>query len=303
MKHRNLMLVAAALAVGGFGLSAYAEDFSTNVSSFWAESNYNTAGNYVSPDINATVSGGVLSAPIPTDANSTAPDYDVVNYIRTRSDLAGASPYYNGSLLGNLSGKTTISATFSLNNDQLASGAQFQTSDFVGEGTNPIGTYTYGDDKGSDINGGTPTPSLRLSFYGSTPETANGDGTPNIWWSTAGVDATSMDNGTEVTLTVSFDPADWSNYDGKNGAASSAFTTDFENALSSVQDLGLSFGSGYFYSDGFAFNTGGTASLNLDSISTSGSVVPLPASAWSGLALLGGLGLFGAIKRHRKQMA
>jgi hypothetical protein len=32
------------------------------------------------------------------------------------------------------------------------------------------------------------------------------------------------------------------------------------------------------------------------------STVPLPASAWSGLALLGGLGLFGAVKRHRKQM-
>jgi hypothetical protein len=33
------------------------------------------------------------------------------------------------------------------------------------------------------------------------------------------------------------------------------------------------------------------------------SAVPLPASAWSGLALLGGLGLYGAVKRHRKQMA
>jgi hypothetical protein len=32
-------------------------------------------------------------------------------------------------------------------------------------------------------------------------------------------------------------------------------------------------------------------------------VVPLPASAWSGLALIGGLGLFGGIKRLRRQMA
>ncbi|HEY1684326.1 MAG TPA: VPLPA-CTERM sorting domain-containing protein [Tepidisphaeraceae bacterium] len=42
---------------------------------------------------------------------------------------------------------------------------------------------------------------------------------------------------------------------------------------------------------------------NFDNVQLDGSSVPLPASAWSGLALLGGLATFGGFKRFRRQMA
>ena len=41
----------------------------------------------------------------------------------------------------------------------------------------------------------------------------------------------------------------------------------------------------------------------IDNLSYNAGVVPLPASAWSGLALIGGLGLLGGVKRFRKQTA
>jgi hypothetical protein len=47
----------------------------------------------------------------------------------------------------------------------------------------------------------------------------------------------------------------------------------------------------------------GVQGIYVDDFSESVSSVPLPASAWSGLALLGGLGLLGGVKRFRKQMA
>ena len=79
-----------------------------------------------------------------------------------------------------------------------------------------------------------------------------GSGMPNEWWSNpAAAYVTSMDNGQDVTLTVAFDSSLWSNYNGINGSAD---TVEFEEALAGVTRIGLSFGSGYFFSDGFAFS-------------------------------------------------
>ena len=63
-------------------------------------------------------------------------------------------------------------------------------------------------------------------------------------------------------------------------------------------------GTGYgdwttVWQNGFANDTLGIDDVEVGSISA----VPLPSSAWSGLALIGGLGLLGAAKRLRKQMA
>jgi len=287
--NRNMWILAAA-AVFAAAPVVRAENFTDpTVNNYWAESNTDASGNYISPDQNTSVTGNALVAPIPTDANQATPDNDVVNYVRTRTDLTGASTQYNGTLLGNLSGQASLTATFSLNESALGANSPFTSADFVGEGAPPTSPI--------------PIPSLRLVFTGSTAQTANGDAgaSPNEWWSTAGVEGTAMLNGQDVTLTVNFDAADWSNYYGHNGTESPAFTTDFENALSSVEYLGISFGSGDFFSDGFAFDTGGTASLDLSSINTAPAVsTPLPAPLWSGMTLIGTLGLVRGIKRLRR---
>jgi hypothetical protein len=290
----TIMGIASITLLGGTPL-LHAENFSNPaVNNYWAEAFTDSSGNYISPDQNTTVSGGELSAPIPTDGNALLPDYDVVNYVRVYGDaLPGAATYYNGTLLGNLSGASQVTATFNVTNSALTLGSPFQASQFVGEGTtDSLTQYTSGGDSGQEIYNGTPTPSVRIFFLGSTAETANGDGSPNEWWADASAaDLTSMNNGQDVTLTVSFDPSAWSNYDGHVGDASPGFTTDFDNALSSVERIGLSFGSGDFYSDGWSFDTNGTADLNLQSFSTT---VPEPAS----FSLLG-VGAVALMRRRR----
>jgi hypothetical protein len=259
--------------------SAHAEDFSNpGVNAYWGESWTDASGNYNSPDqTKNSVSGGQLSAVIPTDAVQSSPDNEVTNFIRTRADLPGASTYYNGSLLGDLSSAPGLTATLNVTNSTLTTGTPFNVSEFVGEGT-------------TDPN--TPSPTLRLNFTGGTGDVdanGNGDIEPNIWWSQASVDVTTLNNGQDVTLTADFDPSVWTNYDGLSGT-NPLVAGQFQAALSDVTLLGISFGSGYFASDGWAFNTGGTASLNLQGIN-----VPEPASF-----SLVGLGALGLLRRRRR---
>jgi hypothetical protein len=258
------LLVAAA--------AARAESFTdSSVSAYWGESWTDAASTYHSPDQTVvSVSGGALISSIPTDAVQTAPDNEVVNYVRTGSNLAGAGAYYNGTLLGDLSGRSAVSATFSLNNSTLAAAAPIAGSTLVGE------TYT-----------GEPAPNEAIRLYFAGPDTYN-----DAWFSNpAAVLATSMNNGQAATLTVDLDPSQWSNMNGQLGTDVPAA---FASALSDVTRLGLAFGSGYFYSDGFGFNTGGTASVQLDSIDTT--PAPEPAS----VALLG-LGAVGLLARRRRR--
>lgn len=239
------LLVSAAVNAAHAGVvsSLYWADASTSVSGVY---------NYESPM--ATQAGTAVAGAIPTDANQAFPDNDVVNYFRTLADLPGAFAAYDGFLLGNLSRFTGITATFSLSNSTLPAGGLFPASSIVGE--------TYPDEVGNNAG-------IRLMFMGGTYVDPVYGVTPNEWWSrlTAAY-VTSMKNGEAVTLTVTFDPSLWSNYYGHVGTESADTLAQFGDALGGVTRLGLSFGSGYFFSDGFAFNTGGTAQVQLDSIQT-----------------------------------
>jgi len=270
--------LVAGLALVGAGLFVrplHADGINLNAS-YWAEGSTDNSGNYYPFAPVATANGSSVLGFIPTDASSLNPSNDVVNYFRTSTTAvtaAGDPSAYGGVLLGDLSGYSFFTATFSLNDSALAPGAQFQASDIVGE--------TYSGEVGSNAG-------IRLMFMGGTLS----DGTPNEWWSDYAVAyVTSMFNGQDVTLTAAVDPSQWSNYYGTIGSSD---TGEFYEALSGVTRFGLSLGSGYFFSDGFAFDTGGTAYLQLDGIGEA------PEPATFGI-MAAGLGALTALRRKKKR--
>ncbi len=276
---KRFMIFLCVVAV--IGLAAVSAQAAINTAN-WAESWTDSNNLYHSPDsgrVSSDGSGGVNAA-IPTDAIQTSAyntqtgggnaALDTVSYLRTITILpSGGDP----SLLGNLSTSTGLTATFSLNNNALPSGALFTASNFVGYTTPGVGY---------------PTPTIRFAFTDGN--------TGDVWFSHIGaISALNLSNQENVTLTASFgDPSQWSDLNGTFPVT----TALFDSALSNVTRLGLSFGSGNFFSNGFAFDTGGTASLDLVSIDTT-SPVPEPTTmiVWS---LLGGFGLaFGYWRRKR----
>ena len=253
--------------------SAAAADLNPN---WWADAFTDASGNYSPFAPIATASGNSVIGYIPTDASQSSPDNDVTNYFRTSTTVAGSN--YNGILLGDLSDYTGLTATFSLNDSALAPDAQFNASDVVGE--------TYPGQVGSNAG-------IRLMFMGGYLA----DGTPNEWWyDLSPAYVTALANGQAVTLSAIFDPSQWSNY---NGTVGSADTAEFYQALAGVTRLGLSLGSGYFFSDGFAFNTGGTADIQVDSISpTLDGVAATPEPATFGL-LAAGIAALAVVRRRQ----
>jgi hypothetical protein len=107
-----------------------------------------------------------------------------------------------------------------------------------------------------------------------------------------------MTNGNFVTLTEAFDPSKWSNVNGKIGT-DPLVAGEFTGALSNVTMLGISFGSGYFFSNGFGFNTGGTASIQLSSIDTT-TAAPEPGAMG---IVAGALCVIVAIRRKRATLS
>lgn len=110
------------------------------------------------------------------------------------------------------------------------------------------------------IYGGEPScgnPSSSVRFYFETSN-AGGFNPGNYWWS----NPTSwplVTNGSGAIATT-FDPSNWSDFYGINGAAD---TADFDNAVSDVTKIGLSFGGGCFFENGVGTTDGsGTFTLN-----------------------------------------
>jgi hypothetical protein len=81
-------------------------------------------------------------------------------------------------------------------------------------------------------------------------------------------------NGTSVTLSVSFDPANWSSIYGVFGNQD---VKDFTAALSNINYIGLSYGGGCFFGHGVSVN-GGEATFTLQSLNVEQTVASKPAS-------------------------
>jgi hypothetical protein len=138
----------------------------------------------------------------------------------------------NPTLLGNLTGKT-ITANFAISG---ATGA----FTYYGEGTpsNPCGTPA----------------NTRLYFQTSN---AGGFDFTHYWWSNPA--SAVLNNGT-LTVTATVEPAEWSDWNGQNGALVPA---GFAAAASNVTEIGLSFGGGCFFENGVGTSDGsGTFTLN-----------------------------------------
>lgn len=283
--HRNLTIGGIGLTAGALacvGLmsagTANAASVALNGSSGWQEY-YNPTGtvntSQQDPALITYGSGAVVGG-IPTDSSGGDSSAGYYNYWSGAGNWA--APYTTAALL--TSGVTftslvgqTLSATFSLNNSTLGSGANFTTSNFVGVIPPTSGL----------------APQIRLWFQGS--------GSYNMWWSdTAVAYATSMTNGGSVTIseTVSGNGANWSNLNGQSGTVD---PTDFNTAIAAPISVGLSLGAGNFWMDGFGFKTGGTANLTLTNFSGT-TATPIPGSGF--LAAVGGLALIGGLALRRR---
>ena len=144
--------------------------------------------------------------------------------------------------MGDLLGKS-VSATFDIS------------------GLNPGQNFTYyGEPDGSGL------PATVRFYFQTTNQYAGGFAYTNYWWSNP-VSVALNGNGTFTIPTVSFDPANWSDWNGHPGTYDAATTAAFNQAASNVTRLGMSFGGGYFFENGVG-TTDGSGTFTLDSFST-----------------------------------
>ncbi|MCL4447879.1 MAG: hypothetical protein M0Z77_10410 [Thermoplasmatales archaeon] len=130
---------------------------------------------------------------------------------------------------------------------------------------------------------------VRIFFKAQLPEGQNGGSISGLneytyWWSNPVAydfgdttsQTTSPNGGSEgvsvssnlitVTLTVTVDPAYWSDIYGHLGSLDSATEAGFSAALASATNIGLSFGSGSFFANGVGVSSG-PVELTLNSFS------------------------------------
>ena len=173
---------------------------------------------------------GTLSFSQATDPSLGVASFDFTNQSNTAL-LVTTHGAYKGSTLGDLR-NATITAKFHISDANSA-------FTYFGEGTpsNPCGTPA----------------STRLFF-----QTDNGGGFQftHYWWSNP--ESAVLSNGT-FTLTATVAPAEWSDWDGQNGAARPA---GFADAASNVTTIGLSFGGGCFFENGVGTDGSGTFTLD-----------------------------------------
>lgn len=231
----NLSLSAASLA--SLAIVAHADQELSTVGSQWAVYEQNTLPNgnlHFYPAAHATTipSGGV-QFPMP-DATGDEPTF--VNYMLDTYTVA-------------LTEVSTITATIKV---------------VPTEGLPVFLGDTFGG-----INLATPA-FVRLFVEANLP--ADGSATcvgghanvNNYWWADAAFYTFTPDgSGGTITLTAPLNPTQWSGICGNPGSADPA---SFDLAIANIKNVGLSFGSGYFFASGVGVD-GATGSANFQLIS------------------------------------
>ena len=188
-----------------------------------------------------TPSGRALSLASAPAASGSVASLNFTNQDNTAllvTDNAGQFP----TLLGNLTGKS-VSATFTISG--LNGGENFT---YYGEGT----------------SGNSCQPGVTTVRYFFETSSAGGFSYTDYWWSNP-VHANLSANGSVNLSPVSFDGANWSDWNGLSGTTESA---GFNAAVSHVTMIGLSFGGGCFFENGVGTSDGsGTFTLNTFTVS------------------------------------
>jgi hypothetical protein len=151
--------------------------------------------------------------------------------------LATSHGSFKGTLLGDLTGRA-ITATFDI--------------------TGATGAFTYFGEGTPENPCGTPA-SVRFYF---TTDNGGGFAFTHYWWSNQ--ESQVLANG-RWTLTATVEPAEWSDWNGQNGATQ---TAGFADAASNATLIGLSFGGGCFFENGVG-TADGSGTFQLDSFSAS----------------------------------
>jgi hypothetical protein len=146
------------------------------------------------------------------------------------------------SLLGDLSGATSISATLNV--------------------SGVTGLFTY---FGEPSCGGLPQeggPTANVRFYFQTSNAGGFDET-HYWWSNpVSLPLVGPTSNGSVTLNDDFMGTSWSDYFGHSGVG--PYASGFAAALSNVTDIGVSFGGGCFFENGVG-TTDGSGTFTIDS--------------------------------------
>jgi hypothetical protein len=127
--------------------------------------------------------------------------------------------------------------------------------------TDPANNFTYyGEPDGS----GALFATARLYFDDKSILSSTGVGT-DYWWSNPY--SVVLTDG-QLTVSATIDPASWSDYNGQFGNVDGPTTIAFNAAAAHVQDIGLSFGGGYFFANGVGAPDG-LGTFTLDSFGVS----------------------------------
>jgi hypothetical protein len=125
-----------------------------------------------------------------------------------------------------------------------------------------VGTPTFDWQSEASNTCALPPASVRAFFY-SQLSTLRHNYTNEWWANTSNSYYILQDtNGTSVTLSVSFNPANWSSVYGVLGNQD---VKDFTAALANINDIGLSYGGGCFFGHGVSVS-GGEATFTLQSL-------------------------------------
>src|SRR2546423_2645160 len=150
--------------------------------------------------------------------------------------LATSHPSYNGTLLGDLTGKSVFAN--------------------VGVSVSPDTVFTYYGEGTPSNPCGRPA-NVRLYFQ---TDTGGKFEETDYWWSNpVSVDLDTlkgMGNNGQFPLSAPLDPSQWSDYNGHFGSDPN-YTAAFNSAVADVQLIGVSFGGGCFFENGVGVSQGG----------------------------------------------